>query len=453
MLEKEHLTPRSLHAIAAINPYRWLAISFIGVIIVGTILLMLPISSADHRMTSIIDALFTATSCVSVTGLTVVDTYTHWSLVGQLIMIVLIQIGGMGTMVLSTVILLVLRKRIGLENRLLIQADTGDTRNSIVLLVKRIVTLTVVVEMIGAIGYIWQLYPYLGSSSFYYGTLQSISTFCNAGFVFFDNALPYNMISDWAFTLITCTLISIGGFGYMALYDIGHNGYKGIRHLELHTRIMLYGQVVLVVLGTVFIAMLEWSNGETLGQLAYLDRWQAALFQAITPRTAGLATIDYSAVHPITAFVTIILMFIGAGPNSTGGGVKISTIAIIWAVSTHIFNRRTDVVLGKSSIANDTIYRACGIVFFSTLCILLGTCVLAWQEPYPFLSLLFEVQSAFSTVGLSMGITPYLDTCSKWVLIIIMFTGRIGVLTLIGTFALRRKAQDPIAYPEGHIVL
>ena len=140
MLEKEHLTPRSLHAIAAINPYRWLAISFIGVIIVGTILLMLPISSADHRMTSIIDALFTATSCVSVTGLTVVDTYTHWSLVGQLIMIVLIQIGGMGTMVLSTVILLVLRKRIGLENRLLIQADTGDTRNSIVLLVKRIVT-------------------------------------------------------------------------------------------------------------------------------------------------------------------------------------------------------------------------------------------------------------------------------------------------------------------------
>lgn len=436
------------------NPYRVLALSFLGVILLGTGLLLLPFSTQEGAQTTLVDAFFTAASCVSVTGLAVVDTYHHWTLLGRLVMVFLIQIGGLGTMTLTSLIFLVLGKKIGLQNRLLAQEGLGEmSRGDFKTVVRQIAKLTVFVELMGGLIYVFQLYPYIGPSAYYIGFFQAISSFCNAGFVFFDNSLPYVMATDWIFTINTCVLIIIGGFGYFALFDIWHNWGRGFATLALHTKVMLVGQLSLISIGTLLIMLLECSNEATLGQFGIVDKFQVALFQAVTPRTAGLATLDFGEMHPFTLFLTIIFMFIGAGPNSTAGGVKISTIAVLLATSYSIFSLRPKVELFGRSLGMTQISRACGIVFFSSILIAVGSFTLSYLEHFSFLEILFEVTSAFGTVGLSCGITPYLSEGSKWMLILVMYTGRIGILTLLGSFLLRGKAVKPIQYPEEHVIL
>lgn len=261
------------------------------------------------------------------------------------------------------------------------------------------------------------------------------------------------MVGDWLFTIDTCGLIILGGFGYMAVFDIVQNWKRGFVYFSLHTKVMIYGTVALIVLGTISILGMEWSNPGTLGPLSVADKIQAAFFQAVTPRTAGLATIDYGKVHANTAFLTIILMFIGAGPNSTGGGVKISTMTVVWAAAISIFSNRNDVELFQRKLAAEQIYRAFATVLFSSILIMFATGLLAWVEPHRFVDILFEVTSAFGTVGLSRGLTPDLTELSKWTLIVVMYTGRIGVLTLIGALAMRRKRPNPVTYPEGNVLL
>ena len=216
---------------------------------------------------------------------------------------------------------------------------------------------------------------------------------------------------------------------------------------------MLVGTAALIVLGTILFLGLEWANPKTLGQLPVWNKMMASFFQSITPRTAGIATIDYSQLHPITLFVTIIFMFIGAGPNSTGGGVKISTVMIAILASCTLFNNRSNVEIFERRISMLTVLKANGIIFLSISLVLLATCYLAWDEPYDFIRLLFEVTSAFGTVGLTTGITPDLSESSKWVLILVMFTGRVGVMTVIGTWALRTKPNKPISYAEENVML
>lgn len=434
-----------------LNPYRWLAASFLGLIIIGTLLLVLPCMSTEP--TSLVDALFTATSCVSVTGLSTVDTFTHWTLLGKVVMVLLIQIGGIGTMTFSSIILLLLGQRIGLQGQVLLQEDVGQEDFSMSHIVKRIAILVGVIEGIGSLIYIVQLFPYLGISALYYGLFQSISTFCNAGFVFFDNQLPYQMVGDPLFTLNTCGLILLGGFGYMSFYDVIKNYKRGFSAFQLHTKIMITGEIVLVLFGMASIGLIEWNNPATLGPLSIFDKLQASLFQAVTPRTAGIATVDYGAMHPISLFITIVLMFIGAGPNSTAGGIKISTFIIIGALSIAIFKNRRDVEIYKRKIGLDLIYKASTILFFSTGLILLGTFALLWIEGGHFITIAFEVTSAFATVGLTTGLTPDLSTISKLILILIMYTGRIGVITLIGAFALKTGPQHNISYPEETVLL
>lgn len=436
------------------NPYKGLALSFLGVMCLGTLLLMLPAATNDGVVTPLVDAAFTAVSCVSVTGLATLDPYLHWSLFGKTVMVILIQLGGLGIMTFTTLVAIVLGHKVGLSSRLVLQEDVGqDGLRGLMRIVRRIAILTFAAEFVGGLIYCWQLYPYLGADAWYIGFFQSISAFCNAGFVFFDNTLPYVMATDWVFTLNTCALIILGGFGYMAVFDILFNWRKGFRSLSLHTKVMLSGGILLIVSGTLIILGLEWSNPQTLGLLSVTDKIQAAFFQAVSPRTAGFATLDYGKMHPTTLFVTIVLMFIGAGPNSTGGGIKISTVAVIMAAAASIFKPQQDIELFKRRIANQQVYKAIGITFFSMSLIILGTFILAWEEPVVFLKLLFEVTSAFGTVGLSTGITPELTVPSKWTLIFIMYAGRIGVLTLIGAIAMRARPSRPITYPEGSILM
>lgn len=438
----------------SINPYRMLAASFLITMLVGTLLLLLPVSARPGETTRFVDAAFTAVSCVSVTGLASVDTYTHWSLTGRVIMTILIQLGGLGIMTFTTLVAFLFGQRIGLQSRLLLQEDLGqDGLRGILRIAKRVAYLTFGVEALGGVVYVWQLYPYIGSEAYYVGFMQAISSFCNAGFVFFDNALPYAMVTDWVFTINTCILIIVGGFGYMAIFDMWANRKRGFVFFALHTKVMLVGTLALLVLGTVGVLGMEWNNPLTLGPLSITDKLQAAFFQAVTPRTAGLATIDYGAVHANTAFLTMVLMFIGAGPNSTGGGVKITTMVVVWVAAMSIFSPRHDVELFKRRLSQQHIVKAFGIMFFSTLLIIVATGILAWVESYRFLDITFEVTSAFATVGLSRGITMELSDISKWTLIVVMFSGRIGVLALIGSVALRHQPPRPISYPEGNVLL
>lgn len=440
--------------IRSVNPYRILALSFLVAMTIGSLLLMLPMATAPGEHTRFVDAAFTAVSCVSVTGLATVDTYTHWTLFGRVIMTILIQLGGLGIMTFTTLVAIVFGQRIGLKSRLLLQEDLGqEGLRGLMRIARRVAYLTFGAEFIGGVIYVIQLKPYIGNEAYYVGFMQAISSFCNAGFVFFDNSLPYDMVGDWLFTIDTCGLIILGGFGYMAVFDIVQNWKRGFVYFSLHTKVMIYGTVVLIVLGTISILGMEWSNPGTLGPLSVADKIQAAFFQAVTPRTAGLATIDYGKVHANTAFLTIILMFIGAGPNSTGGGVKISTMTVVWAAAISIFSNRNDVELFQRKLAAEQIYRAFATVLFSSILIMFATGLLAWVEPHRFVDILFEVTSAFGTVGLSRGLTPDLTELSKWTLIVVMYTGRIGVLTLIGALAMRRKRPNPVTYPEGNVLL
>lgn len=385
------------------NPYRLLAFSFLGVMIIGTLLLMLPMASAQGQTTALVDAAFTAVSCVSVTGLATVDTYYHWSLFGKLVMVILIQLGGLGIVSFTTIIALLLGKRVGLKNRVLLSEDVGqDGMTGLLHITKKLTLYTFAIEIVGGIIYTIQLYPYIGQAALYTGIMQAISTFCNAGFVFFDNDLPYAMVGDILFNINTAVLIVIGGFGYLAAFDIwSHRKVRQFVDLKLHTKIMLVGTMTLILLGTVIFLGVEWSNPKTFGSLPIWNKIMASLFQSITPRTAGIATVDYNALHPITLFVTIILMFIGAGPNSTGGGVKISTVAVTILASRTLFNNRPDTEIFERRISLVTVLKANGIIFLSLLLILIATCYLAWDEPYDFIRLLFEVTSAFGTVGLT----------------------------------------------------
>ncbi len=440
--------------IRSVNPYRILALSFLVAMTIGSLLLMLPMATAPGEHTRFVDAAFTAVSCVSVTGLATVDTYTHWTLFGRVIMTILIQLGGLGIMTFTTLVAIVFGQRIGLKSRLLLQEDLGqDGLRGLMRIARRVAYLTFGAEFVGGVLYVIQLKPYIGDEAYYVGFMQAISSFCNAGFVFFDNSLPYDMVGDWLFTIDTCGLIILGGFGYMAVFDIVQNWKRGFVYFSLHTKVMIYGTVALIVLGTISILGMEWSNPGTLGPLSVADKIQAAFFQAVTPRTAGLATIDYGKVHANTAFLTIILMFIGAGPNSTGGGVKISTMTVVWAAAISIFSNRNDVELFQRKLAAEQIYRAFATVLFSSILIMFATGLLAWVEPHRFVDILFEVTSAFGTVGLSRGLTPDLTELSKWTLIVVMYTGRIGVLTLIGALAMRRKRPNPVTYPEGNVLL
>lgn len=440
--------------IRSVNPYRILALSFLVAMTIGSLLLMLPMATAPGEHTRFVDAAFTAVSCVSVTGLTTVNTYTHWTLFGRVIMTILIQLGGLGIMTFTTLVAIVFGQRIGLKSRLLLQEDLGqEGLRGLMRIARRVAYLTFGAEFIGGVIYVIQLKPYIGNEAYYVGFMQAISSFCNAGFVFFDNNLPYDMVTDWLFTIDTCGLIILGGFGYMAIFDIIQNWRRGFVYFSLHTKVMIYGTVALIVLGTIGILGMEWSNPGTLGPLSVPDKIQAAFFQAVTPRTAGLSTIDYGKVHANTAFLTIILMFIGAGPNSTGGGVKISTMTVVWAAAISIFSNRNDVELFQRKLAAEQIYRAFATVLFSSILIMFATGLLAWVEPHRFVDILFEVTSAFGTVGLSRGLTPDLTELSKWTLIVVMYTGRIGVLTLIGALAMRRKRPNPVTYPEGNVLL
>lgn len=435
-----------------LTPYQVLVLGFASIILLGAFLLMTPLASSTGTSTPFIDALFTATSAVCVTGLIVVDTGTHWSLFGQLVIIGLIQAGGLGIMAMATLFALLMRRKIQLRERLIMQEALNQlTMEGVVRLMLYVIKATLLIEFIGGTILAIRWYSDFGLKGIYFGYWHAISSFCNAGFDLlgdFQSLTGY--VDDIVVNLTVSGLIILGGIGFTVIADIWDK--RRFDKFSLHTKLVLFTTATLILLGTVVILILEYNNPATLGDLSWQGKLLASYFQSVTPRTAGYNTLDYGQMQSATVFFTIILMFIGAAPTSTGGGVKVSTAGVLFMAIWSQIRGKDDAELFHRRITSSTISRAYSVVFIAAILVIFVTMMISLTEQKPFLNLLFEVVSAFGTVGLTTGITPSLTPVGKMWLILTMFAGRVGPVTLALAIAMRSRKGN-VQLPAGRIII
>lgn len=433
-----------------LTPYQILVLGFAGLILFGAVILTLPIASATGERLGFIDALFTATSAVCVTGLVVVDTGTRFSLFGQLIIIGLIQAGGLGIMTMATLMALLMRKKIQLRERLIMQEALNQlTVAGVVRLTQYIIKTTLLIEFIGGTILAIRWYPDLGSKAIYFGYWHAISTFCNAGFDLFGEFSSFTQyVDDITINLTITSLIILGGIGFTVISDVINN--KSFSRFSLHTKIVLTTSGLLIFFGTIIILILEYNNPATIAGLSWQGKLLGSYFQAVTPRTAGCNTLNIGELTSASLFFIIILMFIGASPASTGGGIKTSTASVVVAAVWAHITGKSDAELFGRRISSENVYKAFSLVFVSAALVIFVTMMMSITEKADFLKLLFEVVSAFGTVGLSAGITPSLTPYGKLWLIMTMFAGRVGPVTVALALALRKR-KGVIQYPEGRV--
>jgi trk system potassium uptake protein TrkH len=443
-----------------LNPSQMMVVGFAAVILIGAILLSLPIATQTGERTSFLDSLFTATSAVCVTGLVVVDTATHWNFFGQIVIIILIQTGGLGFMTITTLFSLIVKKRINLKERLLIQESLNQIDLSgLVKLTRYILLMTFVIEGIGALILSTVFIPQFGFiRGSWYSIFHSISAFCNAGFDLMGNVTgPYSSlmyyVNNTTITLAISALIILGGLGFPVILDIVKN--KKISKLNMHSKIVLISTSILIVVGMLFILIVEYKNVGTLGNLSLKGKILSSLFQSVTIRTAGFATIDLTILHQATLFIMMIFMFVGASPASTGGGVKTTTIAVlILTVKSFLLGKEDIEVFGRR-ITSSTVRKSVGIFFVGVLAVLTGILLIVLIEPeFDLLEASFEVVSALATVGLSIGGSSNLTSIGKLLIVIYMFMGRVGLLTIfLALVAKNTVNKQQIRYPEGRIIV
>ena len=436
-----------------LNPARVLVLGFLAIIIVGALLLMLPHAVVGEKLTAL-EALFTSTSAVCVTGLVVVDTGTTFTVFGQLVIMMLIQIGGLGFMTMATLIFMLLGRKISFRNRLLISESLNQfTVQGVVALVKIILVYTLAVEGSAALLLALRFSRDFGwVRAIYYGVFHAVSAFCNAGFDLFGNFSSLTSYrGDPVVNLVIMALIISGGLGFTVVRDFFPPWRKAGR-LELHSKLVLVITALLLVSASLAIFVLEFSNPQTLAGIPWVDKVLATAFTATTPRTAGFNTVSIAGLRQPTLFIIIILMFIGASPASTGGGIKTTTFGVILVAVHSIIRGETDAVLFKRRLPQYIIHKALAIIILSIGLIAFVTLILCITEPFEFMSVLFEVVSAFGTVGLSVGITPDLSALGKLLIIFMMFVGRVGPVTLTLAFGQRLKPSN-IRYPEGRVMV
>ena len=436
-----------------------IVIGFLSVILFGSVLLMLPIASRERTVTSFIDALFTATTSTCVTGLVVYDTYTHWSLFGQIVILCLIQIGGLGFMTLATLFSLAIRRKISYNERLLISETLGkDSAQGVVSLTQHILIGTLAVEGAGILILAVKFIPDFGfSTGLYYAVFHSISAFCNAGIDLmggqsgqFSSLTAY--ADDWVVNLTIMSLIVIGGLGFMVWENLYRS--KGSRDLNINTRLVLTITVILIVGGALLILLFEYDNPGTLSGKTWEEKILASLFQSVTCRTAGFNTVDLAQMRNASILVMTILMFIGGAPGSTAGGVKVTVIGVLFFTILSTVRNNDDVNLMGKRLGKNAVFRAMMVFIFAIVILFTGTLLLCAFEDISIRESVFEVASALGTVGLTLGITPSLGLASKVVLICIMFMGRVGVFTIAVSISLKNNQTQPkIRYPEDRIMI
>ncbi|MEW6557881.1 MAG: TrkH family potassium uptake protein [Elusimicrobiota bacterium] len=441
-----------------LSPQQILICGFAAIIFAGSILLSLPFSSSTGSYTNYIDALFTATSAVCVTGLIVVNTAIHWSLFGKIIIALLIQIGGLGYMTLATLFVIMIGKQISLKDRLVFTEGIQTfSFNEIKKFVVYVVKITLIFELIGVVILSIKWVPEFGLLvGLGHALFHSVSAFCNAGFSTFESNLA-NYVNSATVTLGITSLIILGGIGYIVISDI--YGFRITKRLLLHTKVAVTTTLILIVTGTVLIFLLEYNNSNTLGALPLKSKLLAAYFQSLTPRTAGFNTIDISAMTVPALFLIIGLMFIGASPSGTGGGTKTTTFVTLLAGVKAMLQGRKNVTIFKKTIPQEIVQKSFVISVLAFVFISIITFLLLIVEGKDFIRTLFEVFSAFATCGLSAAVgTPvsfsaFFTPLGKILVIITMFVGRLGPVTIAVAAIEENNIAARYYYAEGKIAV
>ncbi len=435
------------------SPAQILVMGFAGLILVGALLLALPASAASGASVGFVNALFTSTSAVCVTGLIVLDTARDFSPLGQGIIMGLIQAGGLGIVILSTSIALLTGKRISLRERVVLQEALGQTAPSgVVRLARDVIRVTLIVEGIGTlILFLRFLSDYSPLRALWLAAFHTVSAFNNAGFDLFSTSVR-GFATDPLVVVPIGLLIFLGGIGFTVIQEAWRHRLNWSR-LSLHSRMVLTVSAGLILVGTLLFLGLEWSNPETFGRLSWPARILAAWFTAVTPRTAGFEIIPTGSLHQASLFLTCVLMYIGASPASTGGGIKTTTFAVIGLALKTSIRGEHDIEIQGRRLPGDVVYKAWVIVAISLGWLFLVTTVLLVTEGKDLAPVLFETVSAFGTVGLSTGLTPSLTTAGKLIITLMMYTGRVGPLTLAVALAERRKPKAAIQYPDERVMI
>ena len=429
--------------------------SFLLVIAVGTLLLTLPISSRTGRL-GVIDAMFTATSATCVTGLVVRDTWSQFSLFGQVIILMLIQVGGLGLVTLTSFFALAARRRMGFRDlRLLGESVSADGLSKATEVLKIVIKLAAAFEAVGIVLLLFAFVPQFGAEGVWVSVFTAISAFCNAGFDLFgrfgaySSLVPY--VNNYYVQAVVMFMIMAGGLGFMVWVELAE--YRKKRRLSLHAKVVLQFSVIFWVGGAVLLALLEWSNPRTMGGLSVPGKIMAALFQSVSTRTAGMNTIDLAACSPISKLLMSVLQFIGAAPGSTGGGVKVTTFAVLILTIRSVAQGRDDCVIGGHHIESKTVYRALTIIVIGAVAAF-GSAVVVYYntaETVSVIDCIFESCSAFGTVGLSVGVTGQLNTGAKLLYMACMFMGRVGPVSLAISLTAKPDDNKRKVLPVGHI--
>lgn len=429
-----------------LTPPQFLAVGFIWIIVIGTLLLYLPFT-ADEPV-SFIDALFTAASATTVTGLVTVDVGEVFNRTGHVVLMILIQLGGLGLMSFAVLIVLALGKKIGLRERMLVKESFNQpTTGGMIRLAKMLLLFSFSVEGIATLLLAWRWVPEYGwADGLFMSAFHAVSAFNNAGIgLRSDSLMAY--AADPLVNLVITSLFITGGIGFTVIYDLLYT--RKFRLLSLHTKIMLVGTLVLNAAVMLLIFILEYNNPVTLGELEMGGKLWASYFQAVTPRTAGFNTLDIGGMEPASLLLIMVLMFIGAGSASTGSGIKLTTFVVVFLAAAAYLKGRRETVVFERTIPDQTVMRALAIVIMSLSLVTFSIFLLAITEEVPFLALMFEAFSAFGTVGLSMGITAELSLPGKIIIMFLMIIGRVGPVTL--AFALAKTEVRNIRYPKGDV--
>lgn len=443
----------------SLSTTQMIMLSFLLAIFIGSFLLMLPFATADGKSVSYVDALFTATTSVCVTGLVTVPTVSTWSVFGQVVILILIQIGGLGIITILSGLMISFHKKMGLGDRILLQdAFNLNSMSGIVRFIKKVLIGTFIVEGVGALLYMTVFVPEYGTRGIWISVFNSVSAFCNAGM----DIIAENSLCSYAMhpmiNFVTCMLIVLGGIGYIVWWDLirvtknfKKQKFKCYRNLSLHSKIALLSTAVLIFAGALLFLVFEYNNPQTMGDFPVSGKIQASLFQSVTTRTAGFATVPQENLTDSSAIVSLLLMFIGGSPVGTAGGVKTVTIAILLMSAFATIRNNDEVVLCKRTISKQAIGKAVAVVSMSFIIAFVSTVLLSAVSGAPALDVAYETFSATATVGLTRNLTPTLSLAGKLIVIVTMYLGRIGPISLVIAFNTKHKRKNIIKNPVEEI--
>lgn len=433
--------------------------SFLITILLGSILLVLPISAADGKSVPYLDALFTATTATCVTGLVTLPTATTWSGFGQLVILILIQIGGLGVITIMSALMILLQKQMGIQDRLLLQdAFNLNSLSGIVKFVKRVLLGTLLVEGMGALLYMTVFVPEFGIRGIWVSIFTSISAFCNAGI----DIIAENSLCEYALhpviNMVTSLLIILGGIGYIVWWDVMRVGKKIrgtnrklFQNLTLHSKIAIAATAILIFGGGLLLLLLEYNNPLTIGELSLFDKIQIAMFQSVTTRTAGFATVPQQNLTDASSVFCLLLMFIGGSPVGTAGGIKTVTFVVLVASTLATIQNKPEVSLFHRNISRQAVNKAIAVTTMSFTILFISTIMLSAVTGAETLDVLFETVSATATVGLTRDLTPHLNGAGKAVIIANMYLGRVGPISLALALNFSKKNQNIIKNPTEEI--